>query len=110
MGEKLAQNLLKNKKYTILETNFTTPLGEIDILAQDGSIIVICEVKTKSGAQYGLAKEMVTPKKQEKLSLLGKLISQQFPNAEIRFDVIAIDYIDTEPHIEHIKNAFDVRM
>lgn len=107
MGEKLAQNLLKNKRYTILETNFTTPLGEIDILAQDGSIIVICEVKTKSGAQYGLAKEMVTPKKQEKLKLLGKYIETLYPKTQIRFDVVAIDYQDQEPKIEHIINAFN---
>ncbi len=79
-------------------------------MARDGSILVICEVKTKSSADYGVAKEMVTNKKQEKLSLLGKVIEQQFPNAEIRFDVVAVDYRESHPHIEHIKNAFDNKM
>lgn len=108
MGESLAQNLIKSKQYDILATNLVTPVGEIDILARDGSIIVIIEVKTKSSGEFGSAAEMVGKQKQEKLKLLGRAMEVEFPNAQIRFDVIAIDYVDNKPHVEHIINAFGV--
>lgn len=107
-GENLAQNLLKSKHYEILATNLVTPVGEIDILARDGSNIVIIEVKTKTSAEFGFASEMVTRKKQDKLSKLGLIIEQHFPNADIRFDVITVDYIKGKPRLEHIVNAFGV--
>ena len=65
-GEKLAVDFLKKKGFKILKTNYKTVVGEIDIIAQDREYIVFIEVKTRSSDNYGLPREAVDRKKQEK--------------------------------------------
>lgn len=104
-GEELAEEYLVEKGYKILQRNLRLKMGEIDILAQDSKTIVIVEVKTKRYINQGRPEEQVDYFKQRKLRLLGRAISQQYPNQPIRIDVIAIDETDFEPKINHIINA-----
>lgn len=101
VGEDLAVEYLISKKYRIIGRNITYSFGEIDILAQDSGVIVIVEVKTVSGGNWGTAKDLVRHKKQKKLRLLALVVEKEYPNRDIRVDVIGID----EGKIEHIKNA-----
>ena len=104
-GEDAAAEYLIEKDYRVLGRNLRLFCGEIDILAEDGKTIVICEVKTVRGAGFGLAQELVRYKKQEKLKLLARAVAQEYPTSTIRIDVIGVDYSTGEPKIEHIIDA-----
>lgn len=96
---------LIKKKYKILGRNINFEFGEIDILAQEGKVIVIVEVKTVRGEGFGLAQDLVRYKKQQKLKLLARAVIQKYPNSTIRIDVIGVDCSGPESKIEHIENA-----
>jgi len=103
-GEELAKKYLKKQKYTILETNYTTKLGEIDIIAKDSDEFVFIEVKTRNTLLYGLPREAVTPYKQNKIRTVATeyIKKHKLFNEKLRCDVIEI----IENEITHIKNAF----
>ncbi|MDI1472823.1 MAG: YraN family protein [Thermodesulfovibrio sp.] len=102
-GESIAIEYLLSKGYKILEKNFRTKFGEIDIIAKEGEYIVIIEVKRRMSDSFGSPELSVNPKKQEKLKKLALLylykLGKEHP---VRFDVIAI----RDKEIEHIENAF----
>ena len=100
-GEEMAAEYLRSKNYQIIGRNIFYPFGEIDILAKDGETIIVVEVKTVRGSGYGSAADLVRQKKQHKLRLLASAVAQEYPNSDIRIDVVAIN--GTE--IEHIKSA-----
>lgn len=72
-GEDLAVRFLKRKGYRIIERNYKTPIGEIDIIAQDGGTLVFIEVKTRTSASFGYPFEAVDRKKRQKLKNLALL-------------------------------------
>lgn len=109
IGEKIAAEYLESIGYKILERNLKLICGEVDILAQDRRTLVIVEVKTVRGSGFGLAQELVRFRKQKKLLQLGRAIEQKFPDRNIRIDVIGVDFSESEPKIEHIKNAVEGR-
>ncbi|MCL4390244.1 MAG: YraN family protein [Patescibacteria group bacterium] len=89
LGENLAVKELEGKGYEILERNFASKFGEIDIIAKDKSILVFVEVKTKKGEDFGLPEEMVGPGKLRKIRNMATI----YMKGEIlpcRLDVIAI--------------------
>ncbi|MFA5158333.1 MAG: YraN family protein [Patescibacteria group bacterium] len=100
-GENLTAKYLESIGYKIIERNKTYPFGEIDILARDGKSIVIVEVKTVKGSGWGAASDLVRHKKQEKLKMLALVVSKEYPDTDIRIDVVGID----NGIISHIKNA-----
>ncbi len=106
VGEKRAVKYLKELGYEILETNFTTDIGEIDIIAKDEEYIVFVEVKTRSSINYGMPSEAVNSKKREKYKNLASLYLLKLGNlnASCRFDVIEV----IKSEINHIINAFYV--
>jgi len=109
-SESLAARLLKQRGYTILETNYRTPLGEIDIIARDRDTIVFVEVKARRSLGFGGPKWAVTPKKQRKISMVALyyLKTTRQSQAKARFDVVAIRSLGQPPQVEIIQNAFDL--
>ena len=109
-GETIAERLLKKKGYKILERNYRTKLGEIDIIAKDKKTIVFVEVKTRKSWQFGNPKGAVTPAKQRKISMvaLQYLKTMNRHNTKARFDVVAVTATRDTPQIEIIKNAFEL--
>jgi putative endonuclease len=109
-SESLAARLLKQRGYTILETNYRTPLGEIDIIARDRGTIVFVEVKARRSLGFGGPKWAVTPKKQRKISMVALyyLKTTRQSQAKARFDVVAIRSRVEPPQVEIIQNAFDL--
>ena len=103
-GEVLAAEYLKYKKYKILERNYTTKIGEIDIIAQKDDTIIFVEVKQRDTKRFGLPREAVTPYKQNKVRTVASqyLLAKKFMNSKIRFDVVEI----LGDNITHIENAF----
>lgn len=102
-GEFLARRYLKRKGYKIIEKNYTTTFGEIDIIAKDGYALVFVEVKTRRNTKFGVPINSVDYKKREKLTKLANyyLVSKQI-KALTRFDVIEVIGLK----INHIKGAF----
>jgi putative endonuclease len=109
-GESLAAWYLKKNGYKIIEQNYRTPLGEIDIIAKEKKTIVFVEVKSRQSIRYGNPKWAVTPKKQRKVSMvaLQYLKSTRQMDARARFDVVAVTSNHDQPQIEIVKNAFEL--
>jgi len=109
-GESLAARHLKKNGYKILEQNYRTKMGEIDIIAKDKETIVFVEVKARRSHHFGNPKWAVTPKKQRKISMVAlyylKATNQN--NLKARFDVVAIRSKHDNPEIEIVKNAFEL--
>lgn len=91
-GERVAAARLVEVGMRIIERNWRCAAGEIDIVAADGSTLVICEVKTRSSAAFGTPAEAVTWAKQRRLRELAVLWLAEHPGhwQEIRFDVVAV--------------------
>lgn len=111
VGESIAVTYLKGQGFKIVECNFRSVCGEIDIVARDGRTIVFVEVKCRKNDNYGPPQLAVTPFKQRQISkaALVWLSRKKLYDAEARFDVVAIMLRDHDlPEIEHIRNAFDL--
>jgi putative endonuclease len=109
-SERLAAEFLKRKGYRILETNYRSKVGEIDIIAKEKGVLVFVEVKARSSRRFGSPKAAVTPAKQRKISMaaLEYLKRSGQTGARARFDVVAIDTAAGSADIEVVKNAFDL--
>jgi putative endonuclease len=67
LGEDLAVSYLKDKGYFILDRNYHTKFGEIDIVATKGNTIIFYEVKYRTNATFGFPDEAIHPAKREKI-------------------------------------------
>ncbi|RJQ57733.1 MAG: YraN family protein [Desulfobacteraceae bacterium] len=109
-GESEAVRFLTKNGYRILQQNYRTKLGEIDIIAKDGGVIVFVEVKARRSKRYGHPKWAITPKKQRNMSMvaLHYLKSTHQMQSRARFDVLTIQSDERPPQIEIVRNAFDL--
>lgn len=109
VGEDIAVQFLTKKGYQILERNFTTIFGEIDIIAEKKNIICFVEVKSRKSNKYGLPEEAVTNRKMEKIIKVAQLYNKKkyYKNKLFRFDVISIKFDKgILKEIKYIKDAF----
>lgn len=106
-GEKLAGEYLKKRGYRILETNYRSPDGEVDIIAKEGEYLVFVEVRTKRGRSFGTPQESITQAKAERLIKVAYYYQQTNQNLPQlwRIDVVSVDLGGRSPQIELIKNA-----
>ncbi len=104
IGESKAIEYVKKLGYKIIEKNFTTKIGEIDIIAQDKNYMVFIEVKSRTSLKFGRPSEAVNYHKQNKIKQVALLYMQKLKNFKgfFRFDVLEI--LDNE--INYIINAF----
>jgi putative endonuclease len=113
-GEAEAEKALKKDGYKIVERNYRTKYGEIDIIALDGQTLAFIEVKTRSSNAYGAPGEAVDFRKQERIIKSSMhYISEvcKGKESESRFDVVAIEVepgAGKEFKIEIIKDAFSL--
>ncbi|MCP3921941.1 MAG: YraN family protein [Desulfobacterales bacterium] len=109
-GEKLACKFLKKNGYKILERNYRSRYGEIDIIAKDSDFIVFVEVKARRSVRFGSPKEAVNQRKQYKISIvaLDYLKKHKIIEQKSRFDVVSIKTSGNKSEIEIIKNAFEL--
>ena len=91
-GEDLAVAVLRRSGYRILERNFRTPVGEIDVVAEEGDILCFVEVKWRWGTGTGHPGEAVTVEKQRRIARAAEwyLARHGGPARPCRFDVVAI--------------------
>ena len=105
-GERKACEYIKKNGYRVIEKNFRTRFGEIDLIATDGDTLCFIEVKARSSADYGTPEEFVTKRKQDRLWRTASIyIDKNSPEIEnYRFDVVAV-YLDNDS-LKIFKNAF----
>lgn len=70
-GERLAERELERQGLEVLDRNWRCSQGEIDIVARQHGMLVVCEVKTRSSVRYGAPVEAITPAKAARLRRLG---------------------------------------
>ncbi len=111
-GEEIAAEFLEGKGYLIVDRNFFTPVGEIDLIAlweEDGEeILVFVEVKTRTSDRFGYPEESFTKKKWKHMrGAIDNFLQQQPTYGDNwQVDVIAIlRYAKSEPpDIQHFEN------
>ena len=106
-GEDIAVKYLETHGYRVLDRNFTTEIGEVDIFATDERTLIAVEVKSRLSLEYGTPAEAVGHEKVKKISQVTSQYIKKFRlfDVPVRFDVVEV-YLEDNT-VNHIKNAFD---
>jgi putative endonuclease len=103
-AEDRAATYLASHGLQIVARNYRTRLGEIDLVARDGDILVFVEVRMRSDGGFGGALESITPRKQRRIAAAaGLYLARTSRPPPCRFDVLAVD----AGEIRWLKGAFD---
>lgn len=107
-GEDAAADLYRRHGFRVRARNYRCSLGEIDIIAQSGRLLVFCEVKTRTSDRWGLPAEAVNIRKRARLRrLAGEWLHANRAGAkEIRFDVVSVLVADGGLEVTHFPDAF----
>ena len=93
LGEIIARRHLELRGYRIIETNYRTRMGEIDIVGEKDGEIVFFEVRTRRSREFGTPEESITKRKQAHLSAAAHqyIDSKGWTTRDWRFDLVAIE-------------------
>ena len=107
-GEDLALRYLIKHGYRLVERNYRTRRGEIDLILRKEGTLVFVEVKLRRGTGFGDPLEAVTPRKQATLRYLAeRYLAVREPDFDtVRFDVVGILAGREGLRIEHVEDAF----
>ena len=106
-GEAIAAAYLASKGWKILETNWHSNHEEADIIARNGDMLIIVEVKTRSTSFFGSPEGFVGRQKQRRLvKTANHYLSSNGLDLEVRFDIISIVMQLPRPKLKHIEDAF----
>lgn len=107
-GEDKAVEYLKTNGYKIVARNWQIRGGEIDIIAEQGEVLVFAEVKTLPSGNVEILSHELNLRKQKRILETSKRFLQnnrQYNDSIIRFDVLVVDMPGFLP-VYHIKDAF----
>jgi putative endonuclease len=105
-GEDVAARHLITDGFVVLERNWRCELGELDIVARDGRVLVVCEVKTRRSTSHGSPFEAVTQRKLHRIERLGLrwMKERGVRPASMRVDVVSVLRPGTGPTVvEHVR-------
>ncbi len=111
-GEDAAVRELEARGYVVVARRYRTRLGELDVIARDGPVLVFVEVKTRSTPHCGDGLEAVTADKRRRLVRMAHeyLWLHGLDDTACRFDVVAIDVRgagrDRQLVLDVIRDAF----
>jgi putative endonuclease len=107
-GEDLALRYLIKHGYRLVERNYRTRRGEIDLILRNEGTLVFVEVKLRRGTGFGDPLEAVTPRKQATLRYLAeRYLADREPDFDtVRFDVVGILASREGLRIDHVEDAF----
>lgn len=103
-AEDLCADLLRAAGLRLVERNWRCRLGEIDLIAEDGGMLVFAEVRMRTGPGFGGAGESVTAAKRARLLAAARLYLTRRPETLCRFDVFLVDGIASR--VQWIRDAF----
>ncbi|MBN1193095.1 MAG: YraN family protein [Coriobacteriia bacterium] len=110
-GENAAAAYLERSGMQIVDRNWRSGRGELDLVALDGDTLVVCEVKTRTTECRGTPEEAVSPAKQRRLTRLAEayVAAAGLDTCSVRFDVITIRVLgDDRALLRHHRSAFVV--
>ena len=110
-GEDLAVSCLLKQGYKIIERNYRTKLGEIDIIADCKGCVCFVEVRAKNSLSFGAPEETIIKRKQLQISKAALLYIKKYKlqDKSCRFDVVSIEGVDRPmPEVRLIENAFEL--
>lgn len=108
-GEMLVITYLENLNYKIIDKNYFTKYGEIDIIAKDNDEYVFIEVKTRTSNKYGRPAEAVNNNKERNIENASRvyIYLNKLENQYVRYDVIEVYFLNKNKYyINHLKNNF----
>ena len=107
-GEQIAEYFLQKKGYIILHRNWRAGKKEVDIIALKAEVVVIVEVKARSGTQFAYPEEAVTAKNRAHLKAAALIFMDTFPQyRNIRFDIVSVLFRERAlPEVMHFEEAF----
>jgi putative endonuclease len=106
-GEVAAAEFLRKAGLSIMEQNWSCPVGEVDLIGRRDGLWVFVEVKTSRKLSAWPPEIRVNSRKQQKLRSLAKYyLKQHRLDSPCRFDVVSVWWDDAEIKIRHIENAF----
>ncbi|MBI2968823.1 MAG: YraN family protein [Bacteroidetes bacterium] len=106
-GEEIAVGFLRTNGFIILETNWRFGNKEVDIIARKDKLLVVAEVKTRSGNYMGDPEVFVTREKQKFIiRAANAYVTKKNLDVEVRFDIISIIVNGPGHTIKHIEDAF----
>ncbi len=104
-GEEVAAQHLVTQGMAILDRNWRCDIGEIDLVARDRDVLVVCEVKTRRGLGFGTPADAVTWDKLSRLRRLAArwLVEHPVGAVEVRIDVVEVLVLSNDgPRVEHL--------
>ncbi|MDO5696723.1 MAG: YraN family protein [Dermatophilus congolensis] len=110
-GEQAASEMLTASGMAVLDRNWTSRYGEIDIVARDGATLVVVEVKTRRSVRFGAPHEAVVPAKLARLRRLTGVWIDAHREAlgwvrGVRIDVVAVRLLEGRPPtVEHLRGV-----
>ncbi len=111
-AEERACRHLDRSGFTIVERNYRTKGGEIDIVARKGDVLVFVEVRSREIPDFGTPEDSITPAKRRRIVAAARqYLSKVSPSSwrEARFDVIAIEGSGEAAVLTHFPAAFDAK-
>ena len=108
-AEQQAREFLETKGLRYLQANYHCSHGEIDLIMQDGHMLVFIEVRSRHPSTYGNVLETITPRKQQKIMKTALYFLKEnrlLKKPYYRFDVVGIEYKTGRIDVHWIKNAF----
>lgn len=107
IGENIAEKYLKDNGYEIIDRNYATSVGEVDLIVAGDGYLVFVEVKLRYSDEYGYGADAVNHAKQRKIAQVASQYIKRFKlyDEAVRFDVVEVYTSDKK--VVHIKNAFD---
>ena len=108
VGEEAVARLYEGRGFRVLERNWRCPLGEVDLVAKSGDLLVVCEVKTRSGVAFGGGYEAVTWSKRRRLRRLAEafVAERGWTTSRVRFDVASVWLGRRGADVELFEDAF----
>ena len=110
-AERAAEQFLRGRGLAILQRNFRRRAGELDLVARDGDVLVIAEVRLRAGTACGGAAASIDACKQRRIVRAARQLLQRHPQyalLPVRFDALLVEEPDaTTPRVTWIRHAFE---
>lgn len=113
LGEEAAVKAIKKQGYKVIERNYRTKMGEIDIIARDGEYTCFIEVRLRKNNDFGSPADTIDINKQRKIIRTAQYyaVTKKIYDTSMRFDAVLINADAkggklTNIKTEIIKNAF----
>lgn len=109
-GEAVAAKYYRQRGYLLLNHNYRTRMGELDLILYKNGGLVFAEVKTRTSAAKARPADSVDSRKQRRLIAAAQFYLQRSPYADapVRFDVVEVMPVDGGWQVHCIQNAFQL--